>query len=535
MHLCSTTAASTHRSRRSEQRYFSGTAQFSVVIINGTFQNGPPVLLSPLRMSMGEDEGTLTAQLVAKDPEDDDLVFRLNEQQHDTGDMVYLDERGTLRYKPALDFSGSREIPITISESRDDGNPLLSTSLTIVIDVRDENDTPQPFVVHEGEEKLQGSGILHLTVEENHPENVDFEELKFMVGAYDVDAEDAVTLRIQSPSNGKIEVSKHLKNVTFKEPNCSMSVEAKRKEWADAFKKSWAGPAIPYPCGIVLPHPPDLLNWVLAAVTYIPDQHFFGEDTVKFYAGDASGARSKLVTVVIQVRQKPCLNGGRCVGPESDPDCQHQSRSDGFHDFTCNCPVGFEGRHCEINPNDCMRMLDPCPKNYTCIDQVNGYVCHCEPGWPCNGLTLGEIVGITAGCLVALIILIVILKLLIQKHKGTFKVRQSPEESQVELEQLAKPEGQALPAFDNPAYEPTNAADGTTNFSNAKTVWDDEVMEVEFRHEELDEAAPIANSEKMEPEQLLPPAVTGKTAPDDSEDFGNFFNLPGSATSETDR
>ncbi|XP_078657943.1 uncharacterized protein LOC144903542 [Branchiostoma floridae x Branchiostoma belcheri] len=78
--LCSTAAAQGHRSRRSVQRYFSGTSQLAVVIINGTFQIQPPVLLSPLRMSMGEDEGTLITQLVAKDPEDDDLVFMLNDQ-----------------------------------------------------------------------------------------------------------------------------------------------------------------------------------------------------------------------------------------------------------------------------------------------------------------------------------------------------------------------------------------------------------------------------------------------------------------------
>ncbi|XP_035698714.1 uncharacterized protein LOC118431579 [Branchiostoma floridae] len=526
--LCWTTAARTHRSRRSEQRYFSGTAQFAVVIINGTFQNRPPVLLSPLRMSMGEDEGTLTAQLVAKDPEDDDLVFRLAELQRDSGDLVELDEQGTLRYKPALDFSGSREIPITISESRADGNPLLSTTLTIVIDVGDENDTPQPFVVHEGEEKLQGAGILHLTVEENHPENVDFEVLRFVAGSFDVDAYDALTLHIKAPSNGTIAVGKHVKEIAFKEPNCSMSVDAKRSEWADVFNKSWAGPAIPYPCEIVLPHAPDLLNWAVAAVTYTPDQHFFGEDTVKFYAADAYGAMSKLVTVVIHVLENPCLNGGRCVGPESDPECQHQSRSDGFHDYTCNCTVGFEGRHCEINPNDCM--LDPCPKNYTCIDQVNGYVCHCEPGWPCNGLTLGEIVGITVGCLVALIILIVIFKLWMKRRAEARKVLDSPAGSNVNLQgPLALPPG----AFLNPAYE-------RMNFNNVRNVWN-EVEEVQFRHVELKEAAPNANSKKLEPQPqlllpqlLLPPVAPAKTAPDDSEDFGSFYSLPGSVTSETD-
>ncbi|XP_019642103.1 PREDICTED: uncharacterized protein LOC109483513 [Branchiostoma belcheri] len=522
--LCSTAAAQGHRSRRSVQRYFSGTSQLAVVIINGTFQNEPPILLSPLRMSMGEDEGTLITRLIAKDPEDDDLVFMLNDQPQEFGDLVELDKQGTLRYKPALDFSGTREIPITISESRTDSNPLLSTTVTINIDVMEENDNPQPFVVHEGEEKLQGSGIIHLTVEENHPDNVDFEVLKFVAGSFDVDANDAMTLHIKAPSNGTIVVGKHVKKITFKEPKCTMPVEGKRREWADVFNKSWAGPAIPYPCGIVLPHSADTMNWAVAAITYTPNQHFFGEDAVKIYAEDASGARSKLVTVVIHVMENRCLNGGKCVGPQSDPDCKDQSRSDGFDGYMCNCTVGFEGRYCEINPNDCIP--DPCPKNYTCIDQVNSYVCHCEPGWPCDSLTVWEIVGITVGCLVALIILIVIFRVWKKKKDEALKVSQSLTGSQDSLNRLTKPSGSAVPsnAILNPAYETMNVTDGQKNFDNVKKVWEEDVEEVEFHPVELEDEEPV--SKKLEPQLVLPPAATGKTAPDASEDQ-EFISLPG--------
>ncbi|XP_078658230.1 uncharacterized protein LOC144903713 [Branchiostoma floridae x Branchiostoma belcheri] len=464
------------------------------------------------------------ARLIAKDPEDDYLVFMLNDQPQEFGDLVELDKQGVLRYKPALDFSGSREIPITISESRTDGNPLLSTTVTINIDVREENDNPQPFVVHEGEEKLQGAGIIHLTVEENHPDNVDFEVLKFVAGSFDVDANDAMTLHIKAPSNGTIVVGKHVKKITFREPNCAMPAEAKKREWADVFNKSWAGPAIPYPCGIVLPHSPDTMNWAVAAITYTPNQHFFGEDTVKIYAEDASGARSKLVTVVIHVMENRCLNGGRCIGPESDPDCKDQSRSDSFDGYTCNCTVGFEGRYCEINPNDCIP--DPCPKNFTCIDKVNSYVCHCEPGWPCDSLMVWEIVGITVGCLVALIILIVIFKVWKKKKDEALKVSQSLTGSQDSLNRLTKPSGSAVPsnAILNPAYETMNVADGQKNFDNVKKVWEEDVEEVEFHPVELEDEEPV--SKKLEPQLVLPPAATGKTAGDASEDQ-EFISLPG--------
>ncbi|XP_066297928.1 uncharacterized protein [Branchiostoma lanceolatum] len=186
-----------------------------------------------------------------------------------------------------------------------------------------------------------------------------------------------------------------------------------------------------------------------------------------------------------------------------------QSRSDGFHDYTCNCTVGFEGRYCEINPNDCVP--DPCPKNYTCIDQVNGYVCHCEPGWPCNGLTLGEIVGITVGCLVALIILFVIFKLWTKNRGEARKVGDSPAGSQVELRQLAKPDRLVLPALENPAadYETMNVAGGRTNFRKVKKVWIEEVEEVQFRQVDLQEAP----HRMMGRPPLLLPVATGKPPP----------------------
>ncbi|XP_078585863.1 uncharacterized protein LOC144867674 [Branchiostoma floridae x Branchiostoma japonicum] len=525
--LCSTTGTYS-RYKRSEQRYFSGSSQFAVVIINSTFQNLPPVLLSPTRMHMDEDEGTLVSQLIAEDPEDDDLIFQVNQQQKkNSEDMLELDEHGLLRYTPALDFSGTKEIPITISESRADF-PLLSTTTTIVIDVGAENDHPQPFVVHEGEEKLQGSGSLHLTMEENHPENVDFEVLKFVAGSFDVDAYDALTLHIKPPSNGTIGVGNKVRDIRFGEENCTMSMEAKRREWEDVFNTSWVGPAIPYPCGITLPHLPNLLNWVVAAVTYTPDQHFFGEDTVKIYAEDAFGARSKLVTVVIHVLENPCVNGGRCVGPEDDPDCQDQSRSDGFHDYTCNCTAGFEGRYCEINPNDCVP--NPCPQNYTCIDQVNGYVCHCEPGWPCNGLTLGEIVGIVVGCLVALMILLVIYKMWVKKQELKRKVGPIPKERPIGLKDLSSSDGQSM--FHNQKRKTGNVTDGKRSFNEVMRAWEEEVQEVEFRH--VDPGAPDAESKVLKQPKHLPPlAAPDKSAPKDRAEFEHFVRLPGILTTKT--
>ncbi|XP_070556510.1 uncharacterized protein [Ptychodera flava] len=59
-----------------------------------------------------------------------------------------------------------------------------------------------------------------------------------------------------------------------------------------------------------------------------------------------------------------CTNTGQCV--------------DGINSYTCDCPVGTLGFHCEININDCPSG-DPCHGG-SCIDGINSYSCDCDQG-----------------------------------------------------------------------------------------------------------------------------------------------------------
>ncbi|KAL9980337.1 hypothetical protein ACROYT_G008909 [Oculina patagonica] len=61
----------------------------------------------------------------------------------------------------------------------------------------------------------------------------------------------------------------------------------------------------------------------------------------------------------------PCLNGGTCV--------------DQVNGYVCNCQPGYGGVHCQTNINECSS--NPCLNEATCVDQVNGYVCNCQPGY----------------------------------------------------------------------------------------------------------------------------------------------------------
>ncbi|XP_078695040.1 uncharacterized protein LOC144923987 isoform X3 [Branchiostoma floridae x Branchiostoma belcheri] len=76
------------------------------------------------------------------------------------------------------------------------------------------------------------------------------------------------------------------------------------------------------------------------------------------------------VNNTIPCNSAPCQNDAQCVLAED--------REDGYY---CNCPSGFEGRHCETDINECSS--NPCQHGGRCtyIDRVNGYRCNCQPGY----------------------------------------------------------------------------------------------------------------------------------------------------------
>lgn len=62
-----------------------------------------------------------------------------------------------------------------------------------------------------------------------------------------------------------------------------------------------------------------------------------------------------------------CLNGGQCV--------------DGVGRYTCSCPPGFAGEHCEGDVNECLS--GPChsPGSLDCVQLANDYQCRCRLGY----------------------------------------------------------------------------------------------------------------------------------------------------------
>ncbi|CAK8685542.1 unnamed protein product [Clavelina lepadiformis] len=63
----------------------------------------------------------------------------------------------------------------------------------------------------------------------------------------------------------------------------------------------------------------------------------------------------------------PCMHSGHCLAQDEN-------------NFRCDCSNGYAGDRCEVNINECAS--NPCTSaNATCIDRVNGFLCRCPLGW----------------------------------------------------------------------------------------------------------------------------------------------------------
>ncbi|XP_042372398.1 protein delta homolog 2, partial [Plectropomus leopardus] len=67
-------------------------------------------------------------------------------------------------------------------------------------------------------------------------------------------------------------------------------------------------------------------------------------------------------------RRSPCKNGGLCED------------ADGFAaELACRCLAGFTGLRCETDVDDCL--MKPCANGATCLDGVNRFSCVCPAGF----------------------------------------------------------------------------------------------------------------------------------------------------------
>ncbi|XP_070563372.1 uncharacterized protein [Ptychodera flava] len=364
---------------------FAGPNLFIPAVVSEDFVNNPPVMTSLTSFVMQEDSGTLSYALTAYDPDGDDVWFSLDPNTLDeTWGNVTLHPDGQFTYRPCLDCFGTDTADIIVEELRNDPVQPIAIHDTVTFYVAPVNDNPDIFFAVDGFNIVNDDLYsVIVTVEERNQHNAAYVDFMAQIGGYDVDIYDNLTLVYDDdyPKHGVIDRDDQLQEFTFIPLNCHASQS--ENAGLSASLESNGTPLIPFPCDLHTPHDIDRLAWVVSRVRYLPDEKFFGEDALQIYVIDQEGSVSRVLRVNIYVLENRCVNNGTCVGPEDDLDCTSERRSNGFDGYGCVCQHGFEGLYCELEVNECES--NPCPSNYTCFNQADGYLCQCEnQDWPCG-------------------------------------------------------------------------------------------------------------------------------------------------------
>nr|XP_006817093.1 PREDICTED: uncharacterized protein LOC100376421 [Saccoglossus kowalevskii] len=395
--VCSTkvTVNSPMKRRSTGNDMFTGSSEFTVATI-GTFVNSPPRVTSQTNMWMSEDSGTLFFSLKAVDREGDIIIFKLDSSFPETELGTHrLSSDGNLSFRPCLDCFGIAQIHFLAVEERYDEFEVLSTPSILVIDIHEINDNPVIFLTVNHVTETQGPRHSY-TLEQHKTTDLLQNLFDGIVGAFDVDNYDSITFLFDHPKHGQLLVGNQINQPTFTYQDCSQLVNITKDVLT--YENSDCN-LVMFPCGLHIPHDVDQLAWAFRAFRYIPDDNYFGKDTFEIVAIDTRGTYSEVLIVDVYILSNPCMNGAACQGPATDIDCTGTDRSNGFSGYECVCLPGYTGEYCEQDVNECEP--NPCEYNYTCTDQVNGFICHCDNyEWPCGkeetSLTM-IIVGVCAG------------------------------------------------------------------------------------------------------------------------------------------
>ncbi|XP_064642003.1 uncharacterized protein LOC135496571 [Lineus longissimus] len=205
---------------------------------------------------------------------------------------------------------------------------------------------------------------ITIVVEQNTPENVAYSPWIGLVGAYDIDANDTLTVNILPPSHGSV----LLTATTTSTPSLPQACNG--NEIAEAL-----------PCDVSLAHGEASYSWKLTTLVYTPDSQYYGMDEFRVIIEDSGGKYSDILKVTVAVAENPCVSNSTCVGQTDDIDCTATKRATvGFlNEYSCACLPGWTGDTCDTDFDECSSA--PCIYPYACFDKFNGYECGCPPDW----------------------------------------------------------------------------------------------------------------------------------------------------------
>ncbi|KAL5015119.1 hypothetical protein ScPMuIL_009389 [Solemya velum] len=376
---------------RPTEAYFSAETQFGLAIISESIPNTPPVLVSQTNVTINEEEA-FSYQLIADDNEGDPVMFSLDAGYTgaELGELS-LSGDGLLVYTPYLDLFGEENVPIILTDNPEEIPPATSR-VTITITVEDVTDVPVIFLTSMGQSILLADPTepVNIYIEQQSDVQPNPAGYAMLLGAYDVDIPDSLTVVMEGPYNGTWQIGTEDTSIPETD-NCP------------AIKTSSS-----FPCGeLQLPHPPSTLTWKYVSLRYDQVHAYYGVDTVKMYIEDSKGGVSDVLTVNFVVMEFPCQNDGSCSSlAASVYSCQDLRRAESFDQYyNCSCPPGYVGQYCETDFDECSS--SPCDPIYICIDGVNSYICECPPSDPdCDRLPLWAIFLIVFACILIIVIIV---------------------------------------------------------------------------------------------------------------------------------
>ncbi|XP_064647279.1 uncharacterized protein LOC135500064 isoform X1 [Lineus longissimus] len=354
-------------------------------ILHRVKRNTAPNLLSTALIghSITEDHARVPFSYVIRgaDIDGDTLVYfkTSGAPEAQYGNWTLDRTTGMLHYWPYQDAYGIDYLYFTVTEQRTDSLPALSTNSTFAIEVRPVPDPPVMFLSYNGNDMITDIRTpVTITMEENSGDNVAYEDLNMLLGAYDVDPPDNHTAVVTTqPMHGSVTLSTQNTDVLNYPSDCHLPAQ---NQTIRNDSNTSLPPTIP--CNLKLPHPPDAMSWVTTVLTYKPSLAYYGNDSFQVIIYDNWGQPSQtpnnMLTVIVQVLNNPCQNGATCFGHNNgDPTCNHTQRTTGFDQFSygCACTRGWTGIHCQYDFNECYST--PCVSPYVCVDHFDGYSCDC--------------------------------------------------------------------------------------------------------------------------------------------------------------
>ncbi|VDI39321.1 Hypothetical predicted protein [Mytilus galloprovincialis] len=274
-----------------------------------------------------------------------------------------------LLYTPCVDCSGTEIIRIILSENQTDPNiPVASLPVTLTVTITSQNDHPEIFITQYGQSMLHQDPsepvIVYLEQMQDYNENIWSDQFTAVIGGYDVEKEDNLSMVISYPNHGNLTVTNE-ETILLRIDTCQ------EQSLMDT-----------NPCGNfsqLLPYNETKMSWIYVTVTYIQPSGYFGYDRLKMYVMDNNNSSSEILTVEFAIMESPCQNNGHCQTKNtSNYPCEDTHRAESFDQYyDCVCSSGYTGQHCEEDVNECLQTPSPCPESYTCINTIGSHICTC--------------------------------------------------------------------------------------------------------------------------------------------------------------